>query len=153
MGFLGHVHSFHFRSFCMLTTIQHWRVPIYIATNQKNFNVRAMKCHVQTIWNSRSLPYWQSCWRCLRLPTHSSACHMVTCRHNLPWQGSLKVGSYGATWCLNNYVQSIHCTAPQHSGATAHREAENLQQLLVFLQQRTVEENVHIKELKKCHIS
>jgi len=28
------------------------------------------------------------------------------------------------------------------------KKAENLQQLLVFLQQKTVEENVHIKELK-----
>ena len=32
------------------------------------------------------------------------------------------------------------------------KEAENLQQLLVFLQQKTVEENAHIMELKKYHL-
>jgi len=30
--------------------------------------------------------------------------------------------------------------------------AENLQQLLVLLQQKTVEQNAHIKELKKYHV-
>jgi len=33
------------------------------------------------------------------------------------------------------------------------QEAENLQQLLVFLKQKTEEENAHIKELKKYHFS
>jgi len=32
------------------------------------------------------------------------------------------------------------------------KEAENLQQLLVFLQHKTVEENAHIIELKKYHL-
>ena len=32
------------------------------------------------------------------------------------------------------------------------KEVENLQQLLVFLQQKTVEENAHIMELKKYHL-
>jgi len=32
------------------------------------------------------------------------------------------------------------------------KEAENLQQLLVFLQQKTVEEDAHIKELNKYHL-
>ena len=32
------------------------------------------------------------------------------------------------------------------------KEVENLQQLLVFLQQKTVEEDAHIKELNKYHL-
>ena len=32
------------------------------------------------------------------------------------------------------------------------KEAKSLQQLLVFLQQKTAKENAHIKELKKYHL-
>ena len=46
----------------------------------------------------------------------------------------------------------LTCSSPSPK-VPCLEEAENLQQLLVFLQQKTVEENAYIKELKKYYFS
>ena len=46
----------------LLTTLQHWRVPIYIVT-WRIANVRAMKCHIHTYPTFQKSPYRSLCKR------------------------------------------------------------------------------------------
>ena len=47
-----------------------WRALIYVATNQRNCKCEGHVMPCPDHLEIPPIPYWQSCWMCLRLPTH-----------------------------------------------------------------------------------